>query len=149
MTLSSMKPVDYPAAARRHFDDAQLLLEHGRAANAGQLFGFTMECGLKALLVICGVIPDETGSVPAKGKFRKHMPDLFDNIAAFGNLIPDGQMAQTYLANIPGQQHFKDWSVDHRYCREAAIPLGSLPLWQAAATEINAMLDQAKTDGVL
>lgn len=141
--------VDYMAAARRHYDDARVLLADGRKANAGQLFGFTMECGLKALLIACGVTPDADGSVPSGGKFRQHMPSLSDRINTFGHLIPDGPKAQTYLAKIPGRTHFQNWSVDHRYCREADVPLTSLPAWESAAKELNEMLDQAKTDGVM
>ena len=141
--------VDYMAAARRHYDDARVLLADGRKANAGQLFGFTMECGLKALLIACGVVPDADGSVPDTRKFRQHMPLLSDRISTFGHLIPDGPTAQTYLAKVSNRTHFNDWSVDHRYWREADVPLTSLPAWEIAAKELNEMLDQAKTDGVM
>jgi hypothetical protein len=149
MNQITAQPVDYVASARRHFEDARLLLEKGRQANAGQLFGFGMECGLKALLIACGVVPDETGSIPPKGKFRQHIPLLSDRIDIFGNLIPNGPMAQIYLAKIPGRSQFHNWTVDHRYYREAAMPLASLPAWENAAKEMSDMLDQAKTDGVI
>ena len=56
-------PVDYVESARRHRQDAQILMEADRQANAGQLLGFSVECGLKALLIACGVEPDPEGSV--------------------------------------------------------------------------------------
>ena len=136
--------VDYVAAARRHYEDARLLLAKGRKANAGQLFGFTMECGLKALLVACGVVPDADGSLSDR-RFRQHMPVLSDRIDAHGTLIPDGPAAQRFLAMIPARANFNDWSIDHRYYREADLPFASLPAWEAAAKEMNDMLDQANT----
>jgi hypothetical protein len=42
-------PSDF-AAARRHFDDAQLLHGAQRFANADHLAGVAAECGLKAIL---------------------------------------------------------------------------------------------------
>ena len=147
--MSGPPNVDYVASARRHFDDANLLLQQGREANAGQLLGFTMECGLKALLVACGVPPDADGSVPSSGKFRQHMPTLEDRISVYGHLIPDGPKAQIYLAKIPRRVQFHDWKVDHRYFRKSALPLASLSTWLGAAKEMNEMLDQAKIDGVI
>lgn len=43
--------VNYAAAARRHLSDGRILQGQGRHANAGQLFGFSVECGIKALLL--------------------------------------------------------------------------------------------------
>lgn len=149
MNPATPLPVDYVASTRRHFQDARLLQAHGRHANAGQLFGFTVECGLKALLKICGVALDTEGSIPSGNKFRQHIPALSDRINALGHLIPDGPMAQTYLAQIPGRGKLANWSIDHRYYRQEALPLASLADWENAAREVNDMLDQAKTDGVM
>lgn len=150
-------PVAYELAARRHLADAETLFSQGRTANAGQLFGFVAECGLKALLLACGVAPDADGGIPwehpAKPKkphpLRQHMPSLTGRIAAHGQLIPDGPQAATYMATMPGLGDFVDWSVDHRYWRDAALPLASVAKWRSAAKEVSTMLDQAKQDGVL
>lgn len=149
MTKNSISPVDYVAAARRHHQDAQTLFNQGRAANAGQLFGLAMECGLKALLLAAGIPPDKDGSLPDRQRFRRHMPELSDQINAIGHLIPDGKLANTYLAMIPSRSDFKNWSVDQRYWRDSALPLADLPAWATAATEVGNMLDQAPQDGVL
>ncbi len=42
-----LKPVDFPASARRHFEDAKLLEATGRFPNAGHLYGFVAGMGLK------------------------------------------------------------------------------------------------------
>jgi len=142
--------VNYVEAARRHQSDSQVLEANGRSANAGQLLGFSMECGLKALLIASGVTVDTEGSV-ARG-FRKHLPELDDQFTLLGHLIPDSRQANRYLAMIPGRANFKNnWSTDHRYWGDSAlvVPLGDLPHWITAVDEVNQMLDQAIADGVL
>jgi hypothetical protein len=148
--------VAYELAARRHMTDAETLFAAGRLANAGQLYGFVAECGLKALLLACGIQPDADGDIPRrrpapdKGKhpLREHMPLLMTNITLDFQIVPDGVQASRYLALVPNRNDFHDWLVDHRYWREAALP-ASVTLWRAAAREISIMLDQAQQDGVL
>lgn len=147
--VTTPRRVDYVAAARRHLKDAHILMHANRQANAGQLLGFTIECGLKALLIACGVSPDSDGSVTQSSGFRKHMPALSDHLVLSGSLIPDGQRSAHYRAMVPHVGVLSDWSVDHRYFREAALPLSSVPKWELAALEMNEMLDQAIVDGVI
>ena len=142
-------PVDYVESARRHMQDAQILMEADRQANAGQLLGFSVECGLKALLIACGVEPDPEGSVSFKSKFKTHMPELNNRLISCENLIPDGQRSTHYLAMLPNVNKFSDWKVDHRYFKASALPLTSLPQWILAAQKLNEMLDQAQIDGVM
>jgi len=149
--------VAYEHAARRHLTDAETLFKEGRLANAGQLYGFVAECGLKAMLLACGVRPSADGGIPREHPakpdkphpLRQHMPNLTGRIAAHGQLIPDGPQATKYMATMPNLGHFSDWSVDHRYWRDTALPLNSVPNWRSAAREVSTMLDQAKQDGVL
>lgn len=147
-TLTS-PPTDYVSAARRHLKDAHILMHQGRNANCGQLLGFTVECGLKALLIACGVTPDADGGIPTNNQFRKHMPLLFNAIVSNGHIIPDGQRSAHYHAMLPNVSAMSDWSIDHRYFKESALPLTSVTQWELAALEISEMLDQAIVDGVM
>ena len=56
---------DYTDAHRRHWSDAQLLFRHARWANADQLYGFSAECGLRAVMRALGM-PVETTGMPEK-----------------------------------------------------------------------------------
>lgn len=141
--------VNYVAAARRHLNDGRLLLGAGRRANAGQLFGFSVECGIKALLLACGVARGADGGVVEKNRLRTHLPVLTTRVSTCGHLIPDGPKATGYMAMLSNLQDLDDWEVDHRYWDESVIPLASLPAWERLAVEANAMLDQAQLDGVL
>ncbi len=150
-------PVAYAVAARRHMIDAENLFKANRLANAGQLYGFVAECGLKALLIASGIAPGNDGGIPmahpAKPSkthpLRSHMPKLSAGISIHGQLIPDGQRAQAYMATMPNISLYNDWSIDHRYWHDAALPLASVASWRIAAIEVGKMLDQAKQDGVL
>jgi hypothetical protein len=53
------------------------------------------------------------------------------------------------MATMPNLASFIDWSVDHRYWRDVALPLVSVAKWRSAAKEVSTMLDQAQQDGVL
>jgi hypothetical protein len=142
-------PVDYVESARRHMTDAHILMTAGRKANAGQLLGFSVECGLKALLIACGVETDNDGGIKHKSTFKTHMPELNNRLVSSGHLIPDGQRPTHYRAMLSNVDSLSEWSVDHRYVKESVLPLTFLPQWNLAAQEINEMLDQALIDGVI
>lgn len=142
-------PVDYVESARRHMTDAHILMTAGRKANAGQLLGFSVECGLKALLIACGVETDAAGGVSSGSKFREHLPKLNMKLVSSGHLLPEGQRSTHYRAMLPNVDSLSEWSVDQRYVKESALPHTLLPQWHLAAQEINDMLDQAMIDGVM
>ncbi|WP_460428418.1 hypothetical protein [Azotobacter armeniacus] len=50
---------------------------------------------------------------------------------------------------LPSLNALAEWSTDHRYWSESAIPISSVPAWELAAMEVNEMLDQAALDGVI
>lgn len=144
--------VDFPLAAKRHWQDAGLLETNGRTGNAGQLYGFSAECGIKALLVGLNYPTDADGSpvrTPPAGtpQVRKHVHQLVDIIGDIQNYV-HGRNGAKYTALFSNITNFSDWSVDHRYWADTAIPK-SLPAWKAAAEEVMGMLDAASLDGVL
>ncbi|GAB3393542.1 hypothetical protein GCM10027514_38490 [Azotobacter armeniacus] len=93
--------------------------------------------------------PGADGGIPERHKFRTHLPHLSVRIVAFGHLIPDGPKATGYVAMLPSLNALAEWSTDHRYWSESAIPISSVPAWELAAMEVNEMLDQAALDGVI
>lgn len=140
------KLVDFHQAARRHFNDAELLLSQTRQANAGHLYGFAAECGVKALLVWKGYPSDPvSGDIEKKpNKFRVHIHELTKNINMVYTFL-DGRGAAKYLAMIPSIGDFSDWKTDHRYYIESELPPSVLN-WRNASREIMHMLDQAMLD---
>ncbi len=149
MSTATNVKVKYAEAARRHLHDAETLYERGRHANAGQLFGFAAESGLKAVLVACGVPTDADGGISQRHRLRQHFPILCGRLVTDGHLVPDGRFASVYMAQVSCLGDFHDWLIDHRYWADAALPIASVSKWRLCAGEIMAMLDQASEDGVL
>lgn len=144
--------VDYVASARRHLKDAAILKTAGRQANAGQLFGFSVECALKAVLVNAGASVDSDGNLHGKqqnGQWREHMPKLGKLIMS-ATVLPDGRPAGVLQSSLPHLSTLADWHTDHRYFRISAIPLASLlDKWELAALETDALLDDMKLKGLI
>lgn len=154
MSTASTAKVDYPGAAKRHFEDAIVLESNARPANAGQLFGVAAECGVKAILIACGVLTEPDGTIgrpngiTGKG-FRDHMPQLPHAVVTFGHLVPDGRAFAKYSAAMPDLRNFHDWTIDQRYWGESHILTTSVPTWKAAAGNVLKALDLAIADGVM
>ena len=147
--MSTTPRVDYMAFARRHNKDAHILLHKGRKANAGKMFGFSVECGLKALLVRAGTAVDDDGNILKITGLREHLPRLRKLVTDMTTL-PDGRAAsfvQSHLLHL-GTTH--DWHTDHRYWRSSAVPLApSLGNWEMAALEMDVLLDEVAGGRVL
>lgn len=143
--------INFYQAAKRHFSDAELLMENKRHPNAGHLYGFAAECGIKSLLVWNGLPTDpKTGDIVGKQekkKFRVHVHKLANNINTLHAYL-DGRGAAKYLVMISNIDKFLNWTEEHRYYIESALPQ-SFSDWRKAAQEVMYMLDQATLDGVI
>jgi hypothetical protein len=104
--------------------------------NAGQLYGLSVECGLKALLVKMGVQTGSDGTIAED--FRRHLPQLVNDMTT----LPDGRPASALHAAVPHLAKMRDWRIEHRYWRAKDLPLDALPHWQAAAREMLTHLEQ-------
>lgn len=142
--------INFHGAAMRHHSDAMFLQSDRRDANAGQLYGFVAECGIKALLVACGLSVEADGDIK-KGEKGKNFKTHVDALAAQINMIHgflEGRAMAGYMAHIPDIANFCDWNTAYRYYDESQIP-PSLGKWNSAASQIMKMLDIAKSDGVI
>ena len=151
-----MAVVDFAESARRHWKDAETLGTQGRLANAGQLLGFSAECGLKALYRCLSLLPQATdGDIdwsslgkPEKAKYQEHIDILCQTAGILGS-SPD---SSTYQSMIPSIGVFTTWSTDQRYWSDAEHTrtcATDLPKWKQAASEVMSMLDAARKDGKL
>lgn len=147
MSAEKSNKVDYLRAARRHRWDAQILTKNNSTANSGQLLGFSVECGLKALLLACGGKKDPEGGTAQK-EFRQHLPSLHDSLLTLGEMLPDGRRSVHYCAMLTSLP-LVNWSVEQRYWHDNAVPVVELNQWQQAELEVAAMLDQLIIDGML
>jgi hypothetical protein len=129
------RSVDYLVCARRHGKDAETLQQAGARPNAGQLYGLSVECALKAVLVQLGAGTLADGTI--QDDLKHHVPRLITDLT----VLPDGRPADALHAAVPHLARMRDWKVEHRYWRARDIPLDSLAHWQAAAREMLRYLD--------
>lgn len=74
---------DFKDAARRHWEDAELLGSHNRWPNADHLYGFAAECALKAVMVGLGMQLGPDGKPPKP--YAVHIHQLWDQFLIFAN----------------------------------------------------------------
>ena len=99
---------DFADAHSRHWQDAELLFEHHRWANADQLYGLSAECGLKAVMEKLGM---PVGDVGPEKKYREHVKKLWPVFHDFAN----GRGGARYLEMLPRGDPFANWAIDARY----------------------------------
>ena len=138
--------VDFIEAAARHYSDAEHLYAEGRLPNAGQLYGFTAECGLKGILIRYGLAYDPvTGDLvgPSRSNpFMKHIDGLVATVSTF----PAADRAYfALLAVMPDLSDFSDWSVDHRYWSATKVA-GRQEKWKKAASQVMLALQNVDLD---
>ena len=104
-------PADFPNAHVRHWRDAELLFRAGRWANADQLYGFSAECGLKAVMVAGGMPVDLETGTPTEPRHRKHIHELWSTFRSF----VQGRQTGGLLHRLPEPNPFAAWSHHNRY----------------------------------
>lgn len=104
---------DYDNAAKRHFDDAELLRNdtQPRLANASHLYGISGECALKAIM---------SCSKPAKKPPQAHIPQIIKEFRTHSASKDNSELAQRILKWCAGFGH---WKIEQRYY--AASTFGS------------------------
>lgn len=129
---------DFADAHRRHWEDAELLHDHGRWANADQLYGFSAECGLKAVMRILGMDTDEIGR-PEAPVHRKHVQFLWPEFISFA----EEKGGARYLGLLPHDAPFQDWSHNDRYANRGHFSEAGTMRHREAARKILAMVELA------
>lgn len=137
-------PADFGDAHRRHWTDAESLLQSNRWPNADQMYGLSAECGLKALMRRSRMPVGRFG-VPKSPQHRKHVNELWPEFFAFLN----GRIGGRYVHLIPVGNPFTDWSVGDRYAHSHHFRKSSVEPHRKAARRVCSMIKTAKQDGVL
>jgi hypothetical protein len=138
--------VDFVEAARRHYSDAEHLYAERRLPNAGQLYGFTAECGLKGILIHYGLPYDPlSGDLigpPHTNPYMKHIDGLVATVSTY----PAADRAFfSLLALMPDISDFSDWSVNQRYWGDAKVA-GRQDKWKKAAGQVMSALQSVDLD---
>ena len=131
---------DFVDANLRHWADAQLLLDHNRWANADQLYGFSAECGLKAVMMSLGMQVDAHG-VP-EPKHQKHVHEIWPIFESFAA----GRSGERYLERLPDGKPFADWSHHDRYAHQQHFNRTGAERHREAARAIRGMVQSMAED---
>ena len=137
-------PADFLDAHRRHWCDAELLFNDSRWANADQMYGFSAECGLKAVMKGLGMQVDLDG-IPVDERYRKHVQELWSNFRVFAA----SHTGARCLRLFPNDDPFADWSHHDRYAHRRPFTGNNVAPHQTAARTIVNMVQNAKQDGLL
>lgn len=137
------QPADFIVAHRRHREDGNLLCDHDRLANAAYLFGFSAECGLKAVMQALEWMPSDAMGVPLHRKHRQHIQAIWP---LYADLARDRSGARYRLA--PGNP-FHDWSHHHRYADGEHVSSEAVGRYRDATKAVAHILDLARVDGNL
>lgn len=134
--------VNFTDAHRRHWKDAEFLYVHERWGNADHLFGFSAECGLKAVMTELGM-PLKPSGDPMESEHRKHIRDLWLVFQSFAGR----RGASVYLRELPPGTPFSDWSHQNRYSRTGFSDKKAVDQHREAARGILHMVSLAEQDG--
>ena len=135
------RPADFTDAHRRHWEDAELLFDAGRWANADHLYGVSAECGLKAIMLKLGMKVDDRGA-PRRREHRQHMPELWSAFEDFAQNCDGG----AYLASLPDDEPFDDWSIHNRYANRNHFKRADIEPHQSAARQVGVVVQRAELE---
>lgn len=133
---------DFTNAFTRHFNDAELLLEKQRFANASQLYGLAAECGLKALMIKFGMpLRDES---PQKQQDRVHADGVWQRYQSYqgGSLL-----GATYV--LTTSNPFSAWSIHQRYWKNSCVTEQDAQSHQQGAKDVETLVKKAQLAGLL
>ena len=137
-------PVDYMDSHIRHWEDAEFLYNDHRLPNADHLYGFSAECGLKAVLLKLGMRVDQLGRPESSG-LRIHIQGLWPKFKGTVN----GRAGGWFLSKLPSGSPFADWSHHDRYSHRTAIQHGNVETHRKAAMGILTMISRARKEGLM
>ena len=128
------RPTDFTAAHRRHWKDAELLFGHQRLGNADQLYGFSAECGLKAVM-----------KASREPLVRKHVQELWPVFKRWAS----GRKHGRFRRQLPQGDPFAGWSTDDRYTHSRYTREEDVKQHRQAAHGVWRMIRGAELDGIL
>lgn len=132
---------DFHDACLRHLNDAERLFVDQRWANADHLFGLSVECGLKRLMMVFGMGVDQQYGSPVKKIDRVHADELWQRYESYRS----GRASYDLGSALP----FHDWHVRQRYAHQNNFDQVRVDPHRAAARQVRELLKQADRDGLL
>jgi len=133
---------DFHDACLRHLEDAEVLYENQRWANADHLFGIAAECGMKRLMIALGM-PLDSNDTPHK-KDKVHANELWIRYESYRSGNPQAGCYALWAADP-----FQDWDVYQRYGHRTHFNQQRVDPHRNGAQAVRAILKRAERDGLL
>lgn len=128
---------DFLDAHERHWQDAELLFQNSRLANADHLYGMAAECGLKRLMLAFGMPCDRSGT-PIHDKV--HADNVWIRYESYNSGRPQYTLPPNPFAN---------WNVNQRYAHQRHFDKNLVEPHRRGAAVVRKLLDEAQREGLL
>lgn len=135
---------DYLDAHQRHWDDAELLREAQRWANADHLYGLAAECGLKRLMLVFGMTFDDEKDRPSEHGDRAHANIICERYESYRSGHSQGP---DYC--LPDPNPFADWKVEQRYAHRREFDGDRVQRHRTGAEAVCQLVRKARWEGIL
>nr|WP_314983427.1 SAM-dependent methyltransferase [uncultured Pantoea sp.] len=135
---------DFVDSHSRHFDDANHLFSINRYANADQLYGFSVECGLKSLMMAFGMPFDQNRQVPQNYPDRVHADGVWSRYESYRSAHARG--ANYILSN---SNPFNNWNASQRYENQSSYNIGTVTPHRDAAEQVRQLVKKAQLEGLI
>lgn len=135
-----VEPPDFADAHQRHWEDANLLYDHAKWANAAYLLGFSAECGLKAAMQALDWMPVDAKGKPEKSEHRRHIQDIW---SIFEDLARDQLSARFALARA---NPFYDWSHHNRYANRCHVDPATVRRYRKGTQAVTRIMNLVRMD---
>ena len=135
---------DFHDAHNRHWDDAELLYESERWANADQLYGLSAECGLKRLMMAFGMQIDPAKDWPQDRADRVHANGCWVRYETYRSGIYSGA---NY--SLPPLDPFGNWDISQRYENQSCFSEDYVTPHKSGADEIHKLIKKAVLEGII
>lgn len=133
---------DFRDAHERHWEDAELLFEQSRWANADHLYGLAAECGLKRLMIAFGM-KVAAGGGPQLPQDRVHADQVWDRYETYRS----GYNRATYI--LPNTNPFADWHIGQRYAHRSDFDQDRAQRHRNGAETVRKLINKAEQEGLL
>lgn len=137
-------PTDFLDAHERQWQDAELLLDNQRWANADHLYGMAAECGLKRLMVAFGMPYDSSGGRPTEKKDIKHADQIWVRYEAYRSKHHQGSGYP-----LPNANPFSNWRAEQRYDHHTQFTDATARDHRAGVEEVRKLLKKAEREGLI
>lgn len=135
---------DFFDAHHRHWQDAELLRQQRRLANADHLYGMAAECGLKRLMLAFGMPFDHGRDWPKEAKDRAHADGIWDRFEAYRS----GHSQGPDYALGP-HNPFSDWNARQRYAAQDHFDGPRVDAHRVGAELVRRLIQKAERKGLL